>query len=63
MQRASDSLSGLQKAHVGSLEEIGDEFKELCDQIGQSRELSLAKTKIEEAVMWAARHVETRTAP
>lgn len=29
----------------------------LIDSIGQSRELSLAKTKIEEAVMWAVKHV------
>ena len=29
----------------------------LCDDIGQSRELSLAKTKIEEAVMWAVKHI------
>jgi hypothetical protein len=27
------------------------------DNIGQSRELSLAKIKIEEAVMWAVKHI------
>ena len=32
------------------------EVKDL-DVIGSSRELSLAKTKIEEAVMWAVKHI------
>lgn len=33
------------------------QFHQLCDSMGQSRELSLAKTKIEEAVMWAVKHL------
>lgn len=39
-------------------------IKDLClnvwlyvDGIGSSRELSLAKTKLEEAVMWATKHI------
>lgn len=39
------------------IKDRGLEFWELFDRIGQSRELSLAKTKIEEAVMWATKHV------
>jgi len=27
------------------------------NQLGNNRELSLAKTKIEEAVMWAVKHI------
>ena len=32
-------------------------FVETCDREGSSRELSLAKTKMEEAVMWAVKHI------
>lgn len=34
----------------------GLEFYTMCEGV-QSREMSLAKTKIEEAVMWAVKHV------
>jgi hypothetical protein len=33
------------------------EFHNYIEALGQSRELSLAKTKIEEAVMWAVKHI------
>lgn len=29
----------------------------LCDRIGTSRELSIAKTNVEQAVMWAVKHI------
>ena len=32
-------------------------FIEVIDAIGKSREMSLAKTRIEEAVMWATKHL------
>ena len=50
-------LDDSEKASMKSIKDIGLEFHDLCDQIGQSRELSLAKTKIEEAVMWAVKHI------
>lgn len=34
----------------------GEEFLALLRSIGVSRELSIAATKVEEAVMWAAKH-------
>jgi len=40
--------------------DIKDKGLELCqylDSVGSSRELSIAKTRIEEAVMWAVKHV------
>lgn len=40
-----------------TIEMMGREFIEYMDELGQSRELSLAKTKMEEAVMWAVKHV------
>ena len=46
-----------EKAQMKRLKDIGLAFIEACDQIGQSRELSLAKTNAEQAVMWAVKHV------
>lgn len=50
-------LSELEKGQMSHIKDIGQEFLGYIDKIGQSRELSLAKTKIEEAVMWACKHV------
>ena len=50
-------LSDAEKMQMVELKDAGAQFLILCDSIGTSRELSLAKTKIEEAVMWAVKHV------
>lgn len=50
-------LTQEEKDQMRALKDIGKTYYDLCDRIGQSRELSLAKTKIEEAVMWAVKHV------
>jgi len=42
---------------VRAVKDIGKTYYDLCTRIGNSRELSLAKTKIEEAVMWAVKHI------
>jgi hypothetical protein len=50
-------LSDVEKAQMQSIKDIGLEFYDLLEQLGSSRELSLAKTKIEEAVMWSVKHL------
>lgn len=50
-------LSDAEKQQMVELKDIGAAFIGLCQHIGQSRELSLAITKAEEAVMWAVKHV------
>jgi ClpP class serine protease len=50
-------LSDEEKAQMQAVKDKGLEFWLLVENVGQSRELSLAKTKIEEAVMWAVKHV------
>tara|TARA_R100001143_G_scaffold60459_1_gene59962 strand:- start:637 stop:1041 length:405 start_codon:yes stop_codon:yes gene_type:complete len=50
-------LSDAEKAQMAELKDIGQNFLDACDTIGTSRELSIAKTKMEEAVMWAVKHV------
>ena len=63
-------LTEVEKGQMLSLKDTGLEFVELLHAIGgtlpmlgenvagqSSRELSVAQTKIEEAVMWAVKHV------
>lgn len=50
-------LNDVEKMHMKLLKDKGLEMFELCKNIGSSRELSLAQTKIEEAVMWAVKHI------
>lgn len=50
-------LSADEKVVIERMKDLGAEFIELCASAGDSRELSIAKTKIEEAVMWAVKHV------
>ena len=50
-------LSDDEKRQMQNIKDAGFEFWNLIHSIGQSRELSLAKTKIEESVMWAVKHI------
>lgn len=50
-------LSDAEKAWMKEVKDLGLAFHTSIDVIGSSRELSLAKTKIEEAVMWAVKHI------
>lgn len=50
-------LSDEEKQSMQKLKDDGLAFWEYIDSLGTSRELSVAKTKIEEAVMWAVKHV------
>jgi hypothetical protein len=50
-------LSEEEKLQMKGIKDLGLEFVVFCNGIGRSRELSLAITKMEEAVMWAVKHV------
>ena len=50
-------LSEEEKHVMQALKDKGLEMYELIASIGKSRELSLALTKTEEAVMWAVKHL------
>lgn len=50
-------LSDAEKAAMKDFKDKGLAFVEACDALGSSRELSIAKTKTEEAVMWAVKHL------
>jgi hypothetical protein len=50
-------LSDAEKAQMKDLKDKGLEFIQACDALGTSRELSIAKTNAEQAVMWAVKHI------
>ena len=50
-------LTEEEKQQMVELKDLGAAFLAKCDEIGQSREMSLAKTNAEQAVMWAVKHV------
>jgi hypothetical protein len=57
MRQEYRTLTDQEKATVQLIKQLGATFYGTLDTIGTSRELSLAKTKIEEAVMWATKHI------
>lgn len=50
-------LSDEEKAAMVAIKDKGAELLSLINGLGGSRELSIAKTKTEEAVMWAVKHI------
>jgi hypothetical protein len=50
-------LTDAEKEQMLRVKDYGKLFYVEVDALGNSRELSLAKTKIEEAVMWAVKHI------
>lgn len=52
-------LNDEEKAQMQKLKDMGAAFLNECEAIGNSREMSIAKTKMEEAVMWSVKHVTT----
>jgi len=57
MRHAYRVLSDEEKQQMKDIKDAGLNAIELVSGLGESRELSLAKTKIEEAVMWAVKHI------
>ena len=50
-------LTEAEKTQMVELKDLGAAFIQKCNEIGKSRELSLAVTNAEQAVMWAVKHV------
>ena len=50
-------LTDAEKASMLRLKDLGQAFIDECRAVGASREMSLAITNAEQAVMWAVKHV------
>ena len=50
-------LTDDQKEQVRRVKDAGQKLIQILGEQGESRELSLAKTKAEESVMWATKHI------
>ena len=50
-------LTDAEKSQVAAVKDVGEDFLALLDDLPKSREVSLARTKIEEAVMWAVKGI------
>ncbi len=57
MRHAYRVLSDAEKANMQAIKDAGLAFHNLISGMGSSREISIAKTKAEEAVMWAVKHI------
>lgn len=57
MRHAYRVLNEDEKAQMQKVKDMGLEFWNLIDSLGSDRELSNAKTRIEEAVMWATKSI------
>ena len=49
-------MTDAEKQQIVDLKDLGAAFIAKCQEIGGSRELSLAITNAEQAVMWAVKH-------
>ena len=56
MRHAYRVLSDAEKAKMQAIKDEGLKFHDLAE-LGHNREISLAKTKVEEAVMWAVKAI------
>lgn len=50
-------LSEVEKVSMKAVKDKGLELYNLLEQLGNSREISIAKTKTEEAVLWGVKHL------
>lgn len=57
MRHEYRKLQPQEMVQMKQVKDMGLEFHNLIDGLGTSREISLAKTKIEEGVMWATKHI------
>lgn len=57
MRHAYRVLTDDQKAQMRSIKDCGLALHDMISRMGMSREISIAKTKVEEAVMWAVKHI------
>ncbi|MCF8719200.1 Acb2/Tad1 domain-containing protein [Nitrospina gracilis] len=57
MRHQYRTLSEAEKENMCAIKDLGAQFHHHLENMEPSREISIAKTKVEEAVMWACKHI------
>lgn len=57
MRQTYRELTPTEKAQMQAVKDKGAELYKVINDLGRSRELSLGMTRVEEAVMWAVKHI------
>jgi hypothetical protein len=57
MRHEYRKLQQQEMVQMKTIKDMGLDFFNMIDGLGASREISLAKTRVEEAVMWATKHI------
>jgi hypothetical protein len=57
MRKVTKTLPEDTKDNIATIKGLGNHMCEFMDSLPQSREISLAKTKLEESVMWAVKGI------
>ena len=57
MRQEYRELSDKEQDLIKRIKDLGEEFVSVVGELEPSREVSLAQTKMEEAVMWAVKHI------
>lgn len=57
MRQHYKELSAQEVGRIAAVKEHGTHMYRYLDTLGNSRELSIAKTRLEESVMWAVKHL------
>lgn len=57
MRHQYRTLTEAEKVNMTKVKDMGLAFHTFVGTFGNSREISLARTKIEEAVMWTVKHI------
>ena len=57
MRQEYRPLTNQEKDSMSTVKQLAQILYNCIDNLGESRELSLSKTKEEEAVMWATKHL------
>lgn len=57
MRHQYRELNEAEKEKMRQIKDLGLEMDDLLSSIGSSREISLARTKNEETVMWGVKHI------
>jgi hypothetical protein len=58
MPRRDDELAPSETEKLRELVRLHDDFLYFLKELGHTRELSLAVTNLEQAAMWAERHIK-----